>query len=460
MRAHRGGGVGCRAVSQALRHLGRPADGLRCASLARRDEELLRAVSNRRGKAHRSEPQAHPRAVSGPHAGRCAQAAQALLGRRATDATPRANAPLRAQCRASARRSRHGSARGTCRRHRFSFTGEVPTCGSTGGRDGVSTKSRARICARFAEVTERHGRVKANRGCGVLGSAYRRSAVDHPGLRNPVERWKHGGGRAHRIERRRIEHPAALLSAWVHGFCGGVRRPEVRDFFRFGLYTGMRRGEVLALRWDQVALDEGRFVVHATKTGEPLELPVTRQLAALLARRAEARPEEAGGCSLRRQSPSSRSRARTATIAPSSVTAGNRSGTTRFETASSRLPPTSSSFPSRWSSASSTTARARRDTGLCERVDARAASRARSTDCGPDRRLDRPAERDRIRRALGAGRLVGGPRVRSRTLPRRPDARRTEPAEVLLLSAERAPPECGKVQLRVFDHPGAGAIAG
>ena len=152
--------------------------------------------------------------------------------------------------------------------------------------------TREDVARRFAEVTERHGRVKANRGVWVLGSAYRRSAVDHPGLRNPVERWKHGGGRTHRLERRRIEHPAVLLPAWDHGFCGGVRRPEVRDFFRFGLYTGMRRGEVLALRWDQVALGEGRFFVPETKTGEPLELPVTRQLAALLARRAEARPEE------------------------------------------------------------------------------------------------------------------------------------------------------------------------
>ena len=84
-----------------------------------------------------------------------------------------------------------------------------------------------------------------------------------------------------------------LLPAWDQGLREGVRRPEIRDYFRFGLYTGMRRGEVLALRWEQVALDQGRFVVDETKTGEPLALPVTRQLGALLARRFEARPKEA-----------------------------------------------------------------------------------------------------------------------------------------------------------------------
>ena len=149
--------------------------------------------------------------------------------------------------------------------------------------------TREDVARRFAEVTERHGRVKANLGLFVLGGTYRRSAVDHPGLRDPVERWKHAGGRVHRLERRRIEHPAVLLPAWDQGLREGVRRAEVRDYFRFGLYTGMRRGEVLALRWDQVGLEDGRFVVDETKTGEPLELPVTRQLRALLARRTDAR---------------------------------------------------------------------------------------------------------------------------------------------------------------------------
>ena len=73
-----------------------------------------------------------------------------------------------------------------------------------------------------------------------------------------------------------------------------MENPVHRDAFLFGLYTGMWRGEVLALRWEDVDLGRGLFQVDETKTGVPLELPVTRQLGEVLARRLSggAVPEE------------------------------------------------------------------------------------------------------------------------------------------------------------------------
>ena len=47
----------------------------------------------------------------------------------------------------------------------------------------------------------------------------------------------------------------------------------------------MRREVVLALRWERVDLAALTFRVEETKTGVPLELPITRQLAAILERR-------------------------------------------------------------------------------------------------------------------------------------------------------------------------------
>ena len=59
----------------------------------------------------------------------------------------------------------------------------------------------------------------------------------------------------------------------------------LRDALWFGLYTGMRREEVLTLRWERVDPAALTFRVEETKTGVPLELPITRQLAAIFERR-------------------------------------------------------------------------------------------------------------------------------------------------------------------------------
>lgn len=145
--------------------------------------------------------------------------------------------------------------------------------------------SRRDIESRFRLLTERHGEMPANQCLSFLRSVYRRPCVDHEGLRNPVEQWLAGGGRYHRKRRKRISSPAEVLPLWRRGIEAAVGNPVHRDVFLFGLYTGMRRGEILALRWEDVDLDKGLFRVEETKTGVPMELPVTRQLGTTLARR-------------------------------------------------------------------------------------------------------------------------------------------------------------------------------
>ena len=168
--------------------------------------------------------------------------------------------------------------------------------------------TREDIAARFEEVTRKHGKVEANVGIKVLAAMYRRAAVDHPGLPDPVARWKHAGGRVHRIERRRIDAPSEVLPAWAHGMEHGVRTPQLRDVFWFGMYTGMRLGEVLDLRWDRVDADACAFRVEETKTGEPLVLPITSSSTVCwcdVGRRAPAdrRQWESPGCSRHRSAP-------------------------------------------------------------------------------------------------------------------------------------------------------------
>ena len=131
----------------------------------------------------------------------------------------------------------------------------------------------------------------------LLRSIYRPPCVDHDGLRNPVDLWLAGGGKFHRKARRKISAPPEVLPCWRAGIEAEVNNPAIRAAFRFGLYTGMRRDEVLTLRWERVDMDALTFRVEKTKTDVPLELPIpiTSQLAAILERRPVAAGDLAEG---------------------------------------------------------------------------------------------------------------------------------------------------------------------
>ncbi len=158
--------------------------------------------------------------------------------------------------------------------------------------------SRRDVEALFNRLTQDAGWSPANRAVSLLRSLYRRPCVDFDGLRNPVDLWLAGGGRYHRSRRRKISTPAEVLPRWRKGIEETIGTPCVRDAFWFGFYTGMRLREVLALGWERVDMAALVFRVEDTKSGSPLELPVTRQLAAILERRREENgppPEGTGG---------------------------------------------------------------------------------------------------------------------------------------------------------------------
>ena len=158
----------------------------------------------------------------------------------------------------------------------------------------LDTITRREVEARFHRVSRRHGWAVGNQAIALLRAAYRRPCADHENLRNPVELWLAAGGRYHRPVRRRIATPAEVLPRWRRGIEAVVRTPATRDIFWFGMFTGMRRGEILALRWECVDSDNGVLRVEETKTGEPLELPLTRQLAAIFGRRRDAARRDEG----------------------------------------------------------------------------------------------------------------------------------------------------------------------
>ena len=104
-------------------------------------------------------------------------------------------------------------------------------------------------------------------------------------MRNPVDLWLAGGGKFHCKAWRKISAPSEVLPCWRKGLEAEVNNPAIRDALWFGLYNGMRRAEVLMLRWENIDMDALVFRVEETKTGVTLELPITRQLAEILDRR-------------------------------------------------------------------------------------------------------------------------------------------------------------------------------
>ncbi len=68
------------------------------------------------------------------------------------------------------------------------------------------------------------------------------------GLRSPVEQRLSGGGKFHPKARRKISAPTEVLPRWRAGIEAEVNNPAIPDALWFGLYTGMRREEVLTLR--------------------------------------------------------------------------------------------------------------------------------------------------------------------------------------------------------------------
>ena len=147
--------------------------------------------------------------------------------------------------------------------------------------------TRRDVELRFNHLTVNNGWAPANRTISLLGSIYRRPCVDLDGLRNPVEQWRAAGGKLNAGRRRKISSPADVLPRWRAGVQAVVAWPAARDAFWVGFFTGMRLNEVLALRWELVDLDALVLRVERTKSGVPLELPITRQLAAALGRRRE-----------------------------------------------------------------------------------------------------------------------------------------------------------------------------
>jgi integrase len=125
----------------------------------------------------------------------------------------------------------------------------------------------------------RNGVIKGaslNRDVACLKTICRRAVLNRLIDRNPVE----GVKKFKEEYRSRTLEPEEYLRLLEH--CG----LHLRNIIQFAYVTGMRRGEILGLRWDQVDFKNKLILLQATdtKTQEKREVPLDDELVELLKR--------------------------------------------------------------------------------------------------------------------------------------------------------------------------------
>lgn len=117
-----------------------------------------------------------------------------------------------------------------------------------------------------------------NRYLSALGKAFSNAVKEWHWLPdNPLRRVNKKPEPRGRVRYLSDDERAALLEA-----CRKSEQPSLYLIVLFALTTGMRRGELLGLRWSDVDLERRVAVLHNTKNGDRRSVPIVPEVATLL----------------------------------------------------------------------------------------------------------------------------------------------------------------------------------
>ena len=124
-----------------------------------------------------------------------------------------------------------------------------------------------------------------NKELGILSAAINDYNVAHStNLSNPVKglKLKEPEGRLRFLTRDEYSRLVSVTDGYL------------RDFIVLGVQTGMRRGELVRLRWDRIDLEQGFINLRAedTKAEKPRSIPLNDAATQCLVRRQEARTND------------------------------------------------------------------------------------------------------------------------------------------------------------------------
>jgi integrase len=181
----------------------------------------------------------------------------------------------------------------------------------------VHTKTWAETAANFRRYLEPFGSkrisqlhsVEIARWHAKLGKERGHYAANRAlELMRAVINW---GLKTRRVDRLRLEggeNPAQHLTPFQEKSRARFLQPEemphffraladepnehIRDYVLLSLLTGARKRNVLAMRWDQLDLQQATWRIPETKNGEALTIPLTEEAASILKVRHENRPND------------------------------------------------------------------------------------------------------------------------------------------------------------------------
>lgn len=147
------------------------------------------------------------------------------------------------------------------------------------GKLRLSEISKDKVSKLISGVSE-HAPVHANRVLALLRSVFNRAINWEIWTKpNPCK----GIERNPEVSRERavteVEMPYLLRALQIEP------NDTLRDFIKIALFTGARRSNVLAMRWDEIDFDERLWTIPLTKNGRPQVIPLMAAVMALLRER-------------------------------------------------------------------------------------------------------------------------------------------------------------------------------
>ena len=134
-------------------------------------------------------------------------------------------------------------------------------------------------------INKRRTPATANRYLAALSKACAVAVEEWHWLQdNPVARVRKEQESPGRVRYLSLKERDDLLAA-----CGKSPMPELELVVMLALTTGMRRGEILALRWPDIDLARGSIVIHEAKNREGRAVPLAPGVLALLGKHAQVR---------------------------------------------------------------------------------------------------------------------------------------------------------------------------